>query len=374
VNGPAVLFPFSEYWWFYLAFTAFVGVLLALDLGVFHRKAHTVSVKEAAAWSVVWVTLALSFNFGFYRFMLSRFAQDPRLLAIPGFVPASAAWEATLQFLAGYVVEYSLSVDNIFVFVVVLNYFSIPTVYQHRVLFFGILGALIFRAVFIAVGAALLQYQWVLWFFGAFLVFTGVRMMFAEERGVEPEENALIRLFRRFVPVTPEMHAQKFFLRVSGKVHATPLFVALLFLEMTDIVFAVDSVPAIFALTREPLIVFTSNIFAILGLRNLYFMLRGAIDRFHMLKYGLGIVLVFVGLKMTVFQLPYFERVFHGHFPITWSLGIIVGVIALSVAASLIFPRAPGHEGEPPLPMPFGHEIVTHDTPDRKAGDKEKRR
>jgi tellurite resistance protein TerC len=374
VNGPAVLFPFAEYWWFYLAFTAFVGVLLALDLGVFHRKAHTVSVKEAATWSVVWVTLALSFNFGFYRFMLSRFAQEQRLLAIPGFVPAEAAWEAALQFLAGYVVEYSLSVDNIFVFVVVLNYFSIPAEYQHRVLFFGILGALIFRAIFIAIGAALIQYQWVLWFFGAFLVFTGVRMMFAKEHGVEPEENALIRLFRRFVPVTPEMHAQKFFLRVAGKIHATPLFVALLFLEMTDIVFAVDSVPAIFALTREPLIVFTSNIFAILGLRNLYFMLRGAIDKFHMLKYGLGIVLIFVGLKMTVFQLPYFNELFHGHFPITWSLGIIVGVIAVSVVLSLMFPRGPGHEGEPPLPMPFGHEIVTHDMPDRKAGTKEKRR
>jgi tellurite resistance protein TerC len=374
VTGPATLFPFSEYWWFYAGFTAFVGVLLALDLGVFHRKAHTVSVKEAAIWSVVWVTLALSFNFGFYRFMLSRFAQDQRLLAIPGFVPAEAAWEAALQFLAGYVVEYSLSVDNIFVFVVVLNYFSIPAEFQHRVLFFGILGALIFRAIFIAIGAALIQYQWVLWLFGAFLIFTGVRMMFAHERGVEPEENALIRLFRRFVPVTPEMHEQKFFLRLKGRIHATPLFVALLFLEMTDIVFAVDSVPAIFALTREPLIVFTSNIFAILGLRNLYFMLRGAIDRFHMLKYGLGIVLVFVGLKMTVFQLPYFEELFGGHFPIAWSLGIIVGVIAVSVVLSLLFPRPPGEEGELPFPLPPGHEAVTHHKADNRPEKKEKRR
>jgi len=369
VSGQVSLFPVSEYWWFYAGFTAFVGVLLALDLGVFHRKAHTVSFKEAATWSGVWVTLALLFNLGFYRFMLYRFAQDERLLAIPGFVPAEAAWEAALQFLAGYVVEYSLSVDNIFVFVVVLNYFSIPTEYQHRVLFFGILGALFFRAIFIAVGAALLQYQWVLWFFGAFLVFTGVRMMFAQEKGVEPEQNALIQLFRRFVPVTPEMHARKFFLRVGGRIHATPLFVAVLFLEMTDIVFAVDSVPAIFALTREPLIVFTSNIFAILGLRNLYFMLRGAIDRFHMLKYGLGIVLVFVGLKMTVFH-----WIFEGHFPIAWSLGIIVGVIAASVALSLMFPRPPGETGEPPMPLPPGHEIVAHDKPEKRTDTKEKHR
>jgi tellurite resistance protein TerC len=374
VSGQVSLFPFSEYWWFYAGFTAFVGVLLALDLGVFHRKAHAVSVKEAATWSVVWVTLALVFNFGLYRFMLHRFAHDPRLTAIAGFDPAAAAWETALQFLAGYVVEYSLSVDNIFVFVVVLNYFAVPLEYQHRVLFFGILGALIFRAIFIAVGAALLQYQWVLWFFGAFLVFTGVRMMFAKEKGVEPEENALIQLFRKFVPVTNEMQGNHFFQRIGGRLHATPLFIALLFLEMTDIVFAVDSVPAIFALTREPLIVFTSNIFAILGLRNLYFMLRGAIDRFHMLKYGLGIVLIFVGLKMTVFQLPYFEELFHGHFPITWSLGIIVGVIALSIAASLMLPRPPHEEGEPPLPMPFGHEMVTHDRPDSKPATKEKRR
>jgi tellurite resistance protein TerC len=368
------LFPFSEYWWFYAGFTAFVGVLLALDLGVFHRKAHAVSFREAAAWSVVWVSLALLFNFGLYRYMLHRFAHDPRLTAIPGFDPAAAAWETALQFLAGYVVEYSLSVDNIFVFVVVLNYFSVPLEYQHRVLFFGILGALVFRAIFIAVGAALLQYQWVLWFFGAFLVFTGVRMMFAKEKGVEPEENALIQLFRKVVPVTNEMQGNHFFQRMGGRMHATPLFVALLFLEMTDIVFAVDSVPAIFALTREPLIVFTSNIFAILGLRNLYFMLRGAIDKFHMLKYGLGIVLVFVGLKMTVFQLEYFEKIFHGHFPITWSLGIIVGVIGLSIVASLVFPARAHEQGEPPLPMPFGHEIVTHDKPSKKSDTKEKRR
>ena len=348
------LFPFAEYWWFYAAFTVFVMVLLALDLGVFHRKAHTVTIKEASLWTVVWVSLALLFNVGFYFYMMNRFPEDPRLMAVPGFDPAKAAWTSALQFLAGYITEYSLSVDNIFVFVVVLNYFAIPTRLQHRVLFFGILGALIFRAIFIAIGAALLQYQWVLYLFGAFLIFTGVRMMFAHTKGVQPEENAVIRLFRRRIPVTSELHEQKFFLQIDGRTHATPLFIALLFLEMTDIVFAVDSVPAIFALTSEPLIVFTSNIFAILGLRNLYFLLRGAIDRFHMLKYGLGIVLVFVGCKMT-----FLNRLFGGHFPIAWSLGIIVGVIGTSIVLSLLFPRPPDEGGAPPMPLPPGAELVT---------------
>jgi tellurite resistance protein TerC len=302
----------------------------------------------------VWVSLALTFNALFYYFMLDRFPHDQRLMSVAGFDPTAAAKRAALEFLAGYVVEYSLSVDNIFVFVVVLSYFAVPSRCQHRVLFFGILGALIFRAVFIGLGALLLRIEWVIWIFGAFLIYTGVRMMYAEEKGVEPEQNAIIRLFRRVIPVTPEMHEAHFFVRVGGVQHATPLFVALLFLEMTDIVFAVDSVPAIFALTSEPLIVFTSNIFAILGLRNLYFLLRGAIDRFHMLKYGLGIVLVFVGCKMT-----FLNHLFGGHFPIEWSLGIIVGVIAVSIVLSLIFPKPPGPPGLSPLPLPPTAELVT---------------
>ena len=263
-------------------------VLLALDLGVFHRNAHAVSFKEAATWSFVWVSLALLFNCRLLLVHAPRFPADPRLTALPGLRPPRDGVEAALQFLAGYVVEYSLSVDNIFVFVVVLNYFLIPTKYQHRVLFFGILGALVFRAIFIAIGAALMQYHWVIVLFGVFLVFTGVRMMVAKETGVEPERQRDHPPFRKMMPVTKELHEQNFFVKIDGRKHATPLFIALLFLEMTDIVFAVDSVPAIFALTREPLIVFTSNIFAILGLRNLYFMLREAIDKFHMLKYGLG--------------------------------------------------------------------------------------
>jgi tellurite resistance protein TerC len=203
------------------------------------------------------------------------------------------------------------------------------------VLFFGILGALVFRAIFIALGAALLRFEWVVWLFGAFLVVTDVRMMFGSDEGpVEPHERFVIRKFRQYVPVTDAFHGQSFFVSAEGRLHATPLFVALLFLEMTDIVFAVDSVPAIFGLTKEPFVVFTSNIFAILGLRNLYFMLAGAVDKFHMLKYGLGIVLIFVGLKMV-----WLNRMFGGHFPIGISLGIIIGTIAVSVVLSLIFPR-----------------------------------
>lgn len=329
------LFPLADYWWFYLGFTGFVLLLLALDLGVFHRQAHEVSFREAATWSVVWVSLALLFNFLLYQYALWKFPQDPRLSAIPGFDPSGAAWRVSLEFLTGYVVEKSLSVDNIFVFVLVFGYFAIPAKYQHRVLFYGIIGALIFRAIFIALGSALMQYHWVVVIFGAFLIFTGIKMMFAPEKGVEPDKNLLIRLFRRFVPITSELHGQRFFVRSNGVLYATPLFVALLFLEATDVIFAVDSVPAIFALTSEPLIVFTSNILAILGLRALYFMLAGAIDKFHMLKYGLAVVLIFVGLKMV-----WLNDLFGGKFPISLSLGIIAAVIAASVVLSLMFPKA----------------------------------
>ena len=329
------LFPFGEYWWFYLAFTGFVLLLLSLDLGVFHRKAHAVSFKEAATWSVVWIALALAFNFILYQYALWKFPQDARLLSVPGFNPQAAAWGVSLEFLTGYIIEKSLSVDNIFVFVLVFNYFAIPAKYQHRVLFFGIVGALIFRAAFIALGSALMQYHWVVIIFGAFLIFTGLKMMFAREKGVEPQKNLLLRLFRRFVPVTTELHGQLFFVRLRGLLYATPLFVALLFLEATDIIFAVDSVPAIFALTKEPLIVFTSNIFAILGLRALYFMLAGAMDKFYLLKYGLALVLMFVGTKMV-----WLNGLYDGKFPIGISLGVIAGVIALSIILSLLFPKA----------------------------------
>lgn len=327
-------FPFSDYWWFYLGFTGFVLLLLALDLGVFHRKAHAVSFREAGMWSAIWVALALTFNFAFYRYAAWRFANDPRLLAIPGFNPDAAAQQVGLEFLTGYVVEKTLSLDNIFVFVVVFSFFAIPAVYQHRVLFFGIIGALVFRAIFIALGSALLQYHWMMWLFGGVLILTGLRMMFLPEKKVDPEKNPLIRLVRRFLPVTPMLHGQKFLVRIKGVLYATPLLMALLFVEVSDILFAVDSVPAIFALTREPMIVFTSNVFAILGLRAMYFLLAGAVERFTLLKYGLALVLVFVGLKMV-----WLNDAFGGKFPIAWSLAIIGGVIGVSIASSLLWTR-----------------------------------
>lgn len=336
--AEATLFPFAQYWWLYLAFLGGVMLLLALDLGVFHRDAHEVSFREAAAWSAVWVALALAFGFGLYQYALWVFPRDPRLAGLAGFDPAAAAWETALEYLTGYIVEYSLSVDNIFIFVLVLNYFAIPPKYQHRILFYGILGALVFRAIFIALGSVLMQFHWIVLLFGAFLIFTGLKMMFAPERGLDPDKNPLIRFFRRLVPITPAFHEQRFFVRLDGILHATPLFVALLFVEVTDIIFAVDSVPAIYALTDEALIVFTSNVFAVLGLRSMYFMLSGAVEKFHLLKYGLSIILVFVGLKM-VWLNPWYG----GKFPIVYSLGFISLVLAASLILSLLFPKRAGH-------------------------------
>jgi len=329
------LFPFSEYWWFYAGFVGLVLAFLAVDLGIFHRRPHAVGFREAATWSAVWIALSLVFNFLLYQYALWKFPQDPRLMAIPGFDPNAAAWGVALEFLTGYVIEKSLSVDNIFVFVMVFSYFAIPAKYQHRVLFYGILGALIFRAIFVALGAALMQYHWVVVFFGVFLIFTGLKIFFAKEKGVNPEKNLLIRLLRRVMPVTHTLEGPHFFTKIEGRHFATPLLVALLFLEATDIIFAVDSVPAIFAITNEPLIVFTSNIFAILGLRALFFMLADAVDKFYLLRYGLGAVLVFVGLKMV-----WLNQLFNGKFPIWLSLSIICGVITLSVLLSFLFPRA----------------------------------
>jgi tellurite resistance protein TerC len=346
------LFPFADYWWFYAAFSGFVLLLLALDLGVFHRKAHAVGFREAAMWSVVWIVISLAFNYLLYQYALWKFPADPRLMAIPGFDPQAAAGRVALEFLTGYIVEKSLSVDNIFIFVVVFSYFRVPAKYQHRVLFYGILGALIFRAIFIAIGAALMQYHWVIIVFGLFLIVTGLKMMFTEEKEIEPEKNLIIRLFRRVVPVTHEMHGKSFFVKREGRVFATPLFMGLLFLEMTDIVFAVDSVPAIFAITSEPLIVFTSNIFAILGLRAMYFLLAGAVDKFHLLKYGLAFVLIFVGLKMV-----WLNDLYGGKFPIAISLGIIGGTIAASIIFSLLFPKAES-EAAPPEQAPDAHQDV----------------
>jgi tellurite resistance protein TerC len=336
-----ILFPFASYWWLYAGFTVFVLGMLALDLGVFHREAHEVKFKEAVGWSIFWIVLALIFNVLFWWYAGWRLPQIPvETIAAAGYTDAAdAANKLSLQFLTGYVVEKSLSVDNIFVIVMIFTYFAIPAKYQHRVLFYGIIGALIFRAIFIALGAWLMAFKLVVLIAGGFLILTGVKMLFAPEKPLEPEKNPVIKLLRKMIAITPDYHGQKFFVRLSGVLHATPLFVALVFVEITDVIFAIDSVPAIFALTKEPLIVFTSNVFAILGLRALYFVLAGMVDKFYLLKYGLGIVLVFVGLKMV-----WLNEHFGGKFPIEWSLSIIGGLIGASIGFSLLFPRKSDHE------------------------------
>jgi len=335
--GDAVLFPMQQYWWFYAVFTLFVLAVLALDLGVFHRQAHEVKYKEAVAWSAVWITLALLFNLGFWFYTSWKLAlpECAELVKSMGYAsPQKAANDVSLEFLAGYLIEKSLSVDNVFVFVVIFQFFAVPAKYQHRVLFYGILGALISRAIFIALGSVLLQYAVVIWVFGAFLVFTGAKLLFPHEQKKDLSSNPVLRVMRRVMPVTKDFHEQRFLVNIGGVRHATPLLVALLVVEFTDILFALDSVPAIFAVTREPLIVFTSNIFAILGLRALYFLLAGAMDTFHLLHYGLGVVLMFVGVKLV---LPIFGM----HVPIGISLSVICGVIGASIALSLLFPKKP---------------------------------
>ncbi|MFA5911667.1 MAG: TerC family protein [Vicinamibacterales bacterium] len=329
-----MLFPLAEYWWFYAVFVLFVLAMLAVDLGVFHRKDHELTIREAAKFSVIWISLALVFNVLLYYYASSAFANDPRLMAVPGFDPAASAWQVALEFLAGYVVEYTLSVDNMFVFVVIFTFFSVPSAYQHRVLFYGILGALIFRAAFIALGAVLLTYHWVIVLFGAILIFTGIKMLGSGSDEMDPARNPLVRLTHRLMPVSKDFDGHNFFSRIDGRWHATPLFLALMAIEMSDIVFAIDSVPAIFALTREPLVVFTSNVFAILGLRSLYFVLAGAVARFTLLRFGLAGVLMFIGLKMI-----WLNQAFDGHFPIGWSLAIIGSLVGGSIVASLIVDR-----------------------------------
>lgn len=323
----SLLFPWSEYWPFYFGFVLFVIAVLALDLGVFHRKAHVVGFKESTIWTAVWVSLALIFNLLLYRYASSNFNPE-------------VGKDVALEFLTGFLVEKALAVDNIFIFIVVFRYFRVPLEYQHRVLFYGIIGALLFRAGFIAIGSVLMQYNWVVLIFGFFLILTGVKMIFTPEKPIDPEKNVFIRMLKRIFPVTPQMHGQKFFTRIDGKFFITPLFVTLFFLEMTDIIFAIDSVPAIFAITKEPFIVFTSNIFAILGLRSMYFMLAGFIDKFRFLKFGLAAVLVFVGLKMV-----WLNEAFDGHFPIGWSLGIIAFCISSSVIVSWVFPVKENAQG-----------------------------
>jgi tellurite resistance protein TerC len=344
----AILFPFSDSWWFYAAFVAFITALLILELKVFHRHHHAVTMKEAALWSMVWVGLALLFNLGLYLVLPGILDKNVRLAELMpgGFDSRAIATDLAQKFLTGYLVELSLSVDNLFVFVVIFSYFAIPPAVQHRILFFGILGAIIFRGVFIGASAILMQFEVVVILMGLFLIYTGIKLCIPHDEKIEPEKNPVIRIFRRFVPVTSAFQGPQFFIKDAGRWFATPLFVALLVVEMTDIVFALDSVPAIFGITNETLIVFTSNMFAILGLRTMYFLLANAVDRFHYLKYGLGVILVFVGVKMSALHY------FHVDVPNSVSLGVVLGVLAMSIAASFLIPRkpdapAPEHPGGP---------------------------
>lgn len=315
--------PENEIIWFIL-FNAFIVVMLALDLGVFNRKAHAISVKEATFWSVVWVTLSLCFNVVVY-FMYEHHwfgigtSEQFRLTGD----------EAALQFFTGYLIEKALSVDNIFVFIVIFSYFGVPAKYQHKILFWGVLGALIMRSIFIAAGSALIyRFEWILYVFGAILVVSGWRMMFQQETEVHPEKNVFIRLAKKFFPVTTGYEPPTFFRRIGGKLHITPMLLVLITVETTDVVFAVDSIPAVFAVTRDPFLVYSSNVFAILGLRALYFLLAGVMTSFHYLKYGLSIVLVFVGVKMLIAD--------YVHVPISISLVTIGTILGVSVMASLV--------------------------------------
>ncbi len=298
--------------YFWIGFHIFVFLMLALDLGVFHKHTHKVPVKEAVIWSGVWITLALLFDlFIFFEFGKTK----------------------ALEFLTGYVIEYSLSVDNIFVFILIFSYFAVKDSYQHKILFWGILGALIMRAIFIVTGVALInKFHWIVILFGGFLVFTGIRMLFQKETEIDPEKNVIVKFFRRFLPVSETIHGDKLFIRQNNKMYATPLFLVLLIIESSDLIFAVDSIPAILAISKDIFIVYTSNIFAILGLRSLYFAIAGIMGYFRYLKVGLALVLSFVGFKMLV-------AYFHFEIPIVLSLIIIISILLMSIFASVVIKK-----------------------------------
>jgi tellurite resistance protein TerC len=297
----------SVYFW--IGFHVFVFFMLALDLGVFNKKAHRIPVKEAVIWTSVWISLAMLFSV----FVLFEFGKTK-----------------ALEFLTGYVIEYSLSVDNIFVFIMIFSYFAVPDKYQHKVLFWGIVGALVMRAVFIFAGVALInRFHWIVIVFGGFLVFTGIRMLFHKEAEVDPDKNVIVKFFRKFLPVSSTMHGEKMFIRIDNKTYATPLFLVLLVIESSDLIFAVDSIPAILAISKDTFIVYTSNIFAILGLRSLYFAVAGVMNLFRFLKIGLAFVLTFVGTKMLL-------SFIHIEIPILASLGVIISILLFSILASVV--------------------------------------
>lgn len=295
----------------WLGFNLFVLLMLALDLGVFHRKVHVISFKEALSWSVFWIILALIFSVGLYTWR---------------------GEQAGTEFLTGYLIEKSLSVDNIFVFLTIFAYFKIPLIYQHKVLFFGILGALLMRVVFIFAGVALIQkFHWTIYVFGIFLIFTAIKILWSHGKEVDLEKTMVIRVFRRIIPVSSTLRGGQFFVRENGKWLATPLFITLIIVEISDLLFAIDSIPAILAITSDTFIVYTSNVFAILGLRSLYFALAGAIEKFIYLHYGLAAILAFVGTKMLLADIY--------KIPVNWALGVIAILLAASIVASLLARR-----------------------------------
>ncbi len=318
-------------WW--IGFAAFVLTMLALDLGVFRRRAHSVHFREALTWVGVWVALAMVFNAGIY---LGWFG---------GYAAAERGIKAK-EFLAGYLLEESLSVDNIFVFLMLFTYFKVSPAFQHKVLFWCILGAFVMRAAFTDAGVELIhRFSWMIYVFGGFLVITGVKMALSSEKQIDPERNPVLRLFRRLMPVTDVYHESRFFVRIDHRLFATPLFVVLLLVETTDVIFAFDSIPAVIAVTHDPFIVYTSNVFAILGLRSLYFAVSGVMDLFHYLVYGLSLVLIFIGVKMLIADVY--------KIPIEYSLLAIAVVLTASIVASLLRPRR-GVPGMPAAVLPRG--------------------
>ena len=331
------IFPFATFWPFYLVFSIGVAVVLFASLRATGTRAHEVSIREASIAALGWFGFAMLFNVFLYFYTRSYLGLDGELARalVQNSTPDEIARRTALEFLSGYLVEKSLAVDNLFVFLVIFRFFSIPQQYQHRVLFYGLFGAIALRAVFISMGAVVMDIPWVIVVFGVFLIWQGIAVMRGKEPEIHPEKNRILRVLNRFLPVSRALDGQKFFTRENGKLFVTPLFITLIFIEITDIMFAFDSVPAIFGLTKEPLVVFTSNIFAVIDLRALYFLLAAFVSRFHYLNIGLSFVLIFIGSKMALLDPLLGEKV-----PTELSLLVVLGIISGSIVLSLVKPPA----------------------------------
>jgi tellurite resistance protein TerC len=329
------IFPFATFWPVYLLFAVGVSLVLWLSLRTFGRKAHEVSIREATVSALSWFGLALLFNVFLYFFTWWHLEHDPATVQALGATPDVLARQTALEFLSGYLLEKSLAVDNLFVFIVIFRFFSVAPQYQQRVLFYGLFGAIALRAVFIAMGSVVMDIPWVVIMFGLFLIYQGIGVLRGKEPEIHPENNKILKILKRFIPLSNSLDGQKFFTKVDGRWLATPLFITLIFVEITDIMFAFDSVPAIFGLTREPMVVFTSNIFAVIDLRALYFLLAAFISRFHYLSYGLSFVLIFIGLKMALF-----DEFLHMKVPTEVSLMIVLTLIVGSIILSLVKPSS----------------------------------